>query len=207
MKTIAEKIEEKAAKRKKLMPISLGAIFTSVALFIIALATENDAFIFVSVLLMMASLIAGVLYLLFFGGFYKCYKRLGGRDVELLAEGIVEARPTLRKNKNVYFGKNAMYLKRTCALLPYSDIGWIYVHRQTAVAIIPIITETVIIRTKFGDQLEISIKREDLLAVLQHLVLPSNPQILVGFNEENKKTYNELVKDVKKLSSNYDYQK
>ena len=172
--------------------------------------TESHDFpeiFYMSVLLMMASLIAGVLYLLFFGGFYKCYKRLGGRDVELLAEGIVEARPTLRKNKNVYFGKNAMYLKRTCALLPYSDIGWIYVHRQTAVAIIPIITETVIIRTKFGDQLEISIKREDLLAVLQHLVLPSNPQILVGFNEENKKTYNELVKDVKKLSSNYDYQK
>ena len=94
-----------------------------------------------------------------------------------------------------------LFARRGAHVCAYTDILWTYKHKFTRTLLfIPIHTsESVILCTKTGSYI-INLGGKDKnneLVELIKTIYQHNPNVLVGYTEENKKAYKALVKSKK----------
>lgn len=91
-----------------------------------------------------------------------------------------------------------LFARKGCSACAYTDILWAYKHRFTQrLLFIPIYTiESVMVCTRKGS-FSISLggkdKKNELVELIKE-IYRHNPRVLVGYTEENKKTYKALTK-------------
>ncbi len=86
----------------------------------------------------------------------------------------------------IYAGADAFFSKREMLILPYSEIAWVYMHKESINGFC--INNCVIFRAKDGGKYSISNKNGEMLELLRYIVKGS-PDVMIGYTTEQKRKY------------------
>ena len=92
----------------------------------------------------------------------------------------------------VYVGDHALFLEKTCQLIPLDGLVWIYLHQATYL-FIPI-AKAYQFSYLPRKVLSVSMKDSELKDLAQRFLLPRCPGLMLGYTPENCKRYAELTK-------------
>ena len=84
-------------------------------------------------------------------------------------------------------GSRAFYSKRNGAIIPYSEVAWVYLRIDKVNGIT--VSKSVVVFTKTVMQFTLSADKDEFNWLLRNYIIPNSPDVLVGFNKENKKQY------------------
>jgi len=109
-------------------------------------------------------------------------------------------------NAKAKLSTNFLFIKKRGVICDLYDVLWIYKHRQTTrYFMIPIsVVDSLYVRTakKIHD---ISLGKKDKKEVLTPAIMEihkRNPRIMVGYNADNKKACDQLIKQAKQAAKN-----
>jgi hypothetical protein len=94
----------------------------------------------------------------------------------------------LSKKSKVYCGNFALVCTNPCVVIPYSEIAWIYIYKQTMYGVITT-QQSTIIYCKNGKKFTISATPEEAKWLLAQYIIPQSPDVVIGFGAEQKKEY------------------
>lgn len=121
--------------------------------------------------------------------FVRSVKHLEQLGLREAAENIPLANPTLPRSK-IYCGEKAFYTKKDNRIILYSEIAWVYIYERTTYGIT--VEKTAIFRMKNGKQYSLQITTDDLSWLLNTIIAPNSPQLLVGYKAEHKARYEQM---------------
>ena len=122
-------------------------------------------------------------------------KRLEKKGLLHVADDINPDTPTLPLSK-IHCGQQALYSKKPCLILAYSEIAWVHLFEQRMYGI-PV-ERAVIVHTNDGKKYSLKANEEEFKWLLGNCVLPVCPQVLLGYGPEQQMKYKLLVKEYKR---------
>lgn len=182
---------EKKFKSDKVFRICLLIllILTIVAYTSMGFVEEIELVIIPATLMANALWISGVIYFTSFLPFLNSVKRLKVKGLESLIEDISLERPTLPRSK-IYCGQRAFFCKKPCAIIPYSEVAWVYLYERRAYGIA--VEKSVIIYTKDGKKCALNSNSDEFKWLLENYIIPQSPSIVIGYGAEQKARYAQL---------------
>lgn len=117
-------------------------------------------------------------------------KWLKEKGIEHIADDISLEQPTLPRSK-IYCGRQSFFCKKPCAIIPYSEVAWVYLYERKFYGIITM-EKSVIIYTKDGKRFAVSWRDDEFKWLLENFIIRYSPNVVLGFGAEQKKRYREL---------------
>ena len=130
-----------------------------------------------------------VIYYAKFYYFVKGYKQLVDAGMLDYVDDINLNEPTFAKSK-LYCGRKALYCKSSGCIVPYSQIGWVYIHANNIYGIT--VNKEVYVYMRNGQKLVLSVDVNDFKIVLDRFILRESPDVVIGYGNEQKKRYKAL---------------
>lgn len=117
-------------------------------------------------------------YYMLFHPFFSSIKLLENEDFDNVFEGFDFEKYKLPKSK-IYYGKRAFFIKKTCVIIPYSQVAWIYFEGNF------------VVRTKDGRKFIFNVDLDEFLWLVDNFIIKYSPNVLKGEgdNKVNKKLY------------------
>ncbi len=150
---------------------------------------EMETMIGPSILLSNALWISGVIYLVSYMPFTSSVKWLKSKKMENVADDIILESPTLPRSK-IYCGQKALFCKKPCVIIPYSEIVWVHLHETRAYGIA--VEKAVVVYTKDGKKFSLNSNADEFKWLLEHYIIPNSPNIILGYGAEQKARYKQL---------------
>lgn len=142
------------------------------------------------VMLLTTSVITcGIIYLVSYMPFVSSVNWLKSKGMENVADDIVLERPTLPRSK-IYCGQRALFSKKPCAIIPYSEIAWVHLYERRAYGIA--VEKAVIVYTKDGRKFSLNSNADEFKWLLENYIIPNSPNIIIGYGAEQKARYTQL---------------
>lgn len=182
------KIQQKAKMFKSILLVLLAALISSIVL---AFAFNNDDFIGVYVLLLVAFFVLGFIYMFKYYNFNRCMKWLAQKNSLGVCNDIKLDNPTLPKSK-VFCGSKAMFFQKSSAIIPYSEIAWIYQYKASAYGI-PV-AKSIFIFTRDNKNFSVKANIDEFQWLLSNYIMKMYPDIMIGYTAENQKRYKALYR-------------
>ena len=130
-----------------------------------------------------------VIYYAKFYYFVKGYKQLVDAGMLDYVDDINLNEPTFAKSK-LYCGRKALYCKSSGCIVPYSQIGWVYIHANNIYGIT--VNKEVYVFMRNGQKLVLSVDVNDFKIVLERFILRESPDVVIGYGNEQRKRYKAL---------------
>lgn len=164
-------------------------IFTLCSFIAIGFVEETEPMILTAILLTAVLLISGILYLGLFTPFMHSIKMLRSKGMENIAEDITLDRPTLPRSK-IYCGQRALFCKKPCTIIPYSEIAWVHLYERQAYGIA--VDKAIIVYTKEGKKFSLNANADEFQWLLENYIAKNSPNLIVGYGAEQNARYLQL---------------
>ena len=183
-----EYIEQKT-KTEKVLRISMIVVFFGVPL-LVMLLNEN---LYLVVILSYGAFIWVMIFLypIKYLPWAKVSGELKNYDWKDLVSDIDLDKPTLPKSK-IHCGRKAFYSQKSKIVIPYHQTAWIYYKVQRSFGLV--VDKTVIIYTRSGTKFLLKADDNEFMWLLENLIAPFSPGVVIGFGSEQKKRYKEIRK-------------
>ena len=157
------------------------------------MAMVNPSFLGVGILLILAAVVMLIVYIEKFLPLNKSIKLIEnkGLDWHTFISDIDTA--TFLPKSKIYCGKTAFVPNSTLSIIPYSSVLWIYQHVTKAYGVVTM-TKEVIILTDSGTQFNLAMNIDELKWLLENKYSEFPSSLMVGYTEENRKSYFNLIK-------------
>ena len=113
-------------------------------------------------------------------------KWLRKNEFEHLLDEAFPPEPNLKKSK-IYCSHNAFVCKRQFAVIPYSEIAWVYMQQQRSYGI-PV-GRNINVRLKDGKTFVIEANIEEFKYLLSEFILKKSPDVIVGFGDKQREQF------------------
>ena len=143
-----------------------------------------------------------VVYIVYVTKFYpyvvneRWLKKMGKQDV---TEDIPFYVPNLPKSE-LYCGRRAFATKKPYAVIPYEEIAWVYFQENRFYGIT--MSKSVNFCLRDGTEFSRVLDTEEFMWLLNNMIAPCSPELLVGYGPEQKLKYNSLRAEYKKNKRN-----
>lgn len=134
-------------------------------------------------------IISGEVYVALFFPYTSTAKWLKSKGMENVADDILLEAPTFPKSK-IYCGKNALFDKKECKIIPYSEIAWIYM-RENRINGIPV-GKDAILYAKDGKRFSLPIDVDEVKWLLVNYIVINSPTVVIGYGQKQKQRYKQL---------------
>ena len=121
----------------------------------------------------------------------KVSGELKNYDWKDLVSDIDLDKPTLPKSK-IHCGRKAFYSQKSGMVIPYHQTAWIYYKVQRSFGLV--VDKTVVIYTRSGTKFLLKADDNEFIWLLENLIVPFSPGVVIGFGSEQKKRYKETRK-------------
>ncbi|MBR4050462.1 MAG: hypothetical protein IKK09_08180 [Clostridia bacterium] len=182
---------ERKIKAEKIFRVFLIVAFLAFFGMIFILDTSNEWLFIGSYLLCMVWVISIFVYLIKYLLWTKVSRELKNYDWQETVSDISLDKPTLPKSK-IYCGRKAFYSQKSKMVIPYHQIVWIYYKVQHFYGL-PV-SKQVIIHTRSGNRFILEADNNEFAWLLENLIVPFSPGVVIGFGSEQKKRYKEIRK-------------
>lgn len=137
----------------------------------------------------------------------KCIKELEAKGLVEHAAGELSSQgATPICNNKAVVTQNYLFIKKSGVVCPVSDIVWTYKHRHTTTFfLIPIYVVDSIYICTARKLYDICLGKKDKKGLLTPAIMElykRNPRMMVGHTPENKKAYDQIVKQAKLAAKN-----
>ena len=130
-----------------------------------------------------------VMYCVHYMPFVRSVKWLKTNNMENITDDIILETPTLPRSK-IYCGRRALFSKKPCVILPYSEIAWVNLYERSAYGIA--VEKAVIVHTKDGRKISLKSNATEFQWLLDHHIIPNSPNIVIGYGHEQEEKYKQL---------------
>ena len=187
---MSEFIEKKLRSAKAFRIYLLVLLILTICSFVsLGFVEEMETMIAPSMLLANALWISGVIYLASYIPFTSSVKWLKEKGMENVADDIILERPTLPRSK-IYCGQRALFCKKPCAIIPYSEIAWVHLYERRAYGIA--VEKAVIVYTKDGKKFSLNSNADEFQWLLENYIVKHSPNLIIGYGAEQKARYKQL---------------
>jgi len=195
---MSEFVEKKIKKAKVLCFFLVVSAALYVTLFVALGFVQNPKVLYLPILtsVYVFVILVGV-YLIVFQNFMSSVKWLKRRGLENIADDIILERPTLPRSK-IYCGRNALFCKKPCAIIPYADIAWTYLYERRAYGFA--VEKAVIIFTKDGKKFSLRSNPDEFKWLLENYIIANSPDLVIGYGAAQKAKYKQFNPEVVKSS-------
>lgn len=100
----------------------------------------------------------------------------------------ISANNRLSPKSKLYCGAFAIACTNPCIVIPYSEIAWIYIYKQTAFGAVTTYQSAIIYCTD-GTKYSISATPDEAQQLLNKYIIPQSPNVVVGYGSEQKKLF------------------
>lgn len=121
----------------------------------------------------------------------KVSRELKNYDWKDLVSDIDLDKPTLPKSK-IHCGRKAFYSQKSGMVIPYHQTAWIYYKVQRSFGLV--VDKTVVIYTRSGTKFLLKADDKEFMWLLENLIVPFSPGVVIGFGSYQKKRYKEIRK-------------
>ncbi len=138
-----------------------------------------------------------IIYIGVYSQFLNNVKWLKKKGYENITDDIDISNPTLPKSK-IYCGQRAFFSKKPKAIIPYSEIAWVYVKKSKINGISA--ENHTIIYMNDGKKFTITVHRyeEEFKLLLANYIIKNSPNVILGYGPEQKMKYKKINKNSKK---------
>ena len=187
---MSEFIEKKLRSAKAFRIYLLVLLISTVGSFISMRSIDDVEVVIAPIMLSTNALwISGVIYLASYMPFTSSIKWLKKKGMENIAEDIILERPTLPRSK-IYCGQRALFCKKPCAIIPYSEIAWVHLYERRAYGIA--VEKAVIVYTKDGKKFSLNSNADEFQWLLENYIVKISPNIIIGYGAEQKARYKQI---------------
>ena len=136
-----------------------------------------------------------IVYLMIYYPIEENEKYLRKHGLSDILEDDFPNTPTFPRSK-IYCGERAFYYEKAHIVMPYSEIEWCYMQNYTIYIIFTI--SSFFFFRKDGKGFGIrKPDMEELKEFIRDYIVEEAPEVLIGYNNENKKEYKQRVKQYK----------
>lgn len=186
MSQFIEKKRKEAKVLKIILPILTAMWFGS---FFLINNLEFAVAYPIVMLLGVAFLTCVIIYFASYMPFLSGVKWLEERGLEGVADDIILEKPTLPRSK-IYCGQRALFSKKPYAIIPYSEIAWVYLYERRTNGIL--VEKAFILYTKDGKKFTLNAHEDEFKWLLENYIIPNSPNVVIGYGAKQKAQYKQL---------------
>ena len=184
------KFEKKlaSAKRLKYITIALAVIFFC-SFFLIPVIKKTEVIVAIVYPLAMVLLVSFCLYMVKLQTVFCCKNlKKNGFELEDLLDGLPENAPYTYPKSKLYSSDKALVSMKPAIIIPFEFIGWMYFTVKRLYGIVPL-TKELTLCTLDGKKYTCNVNEEELKMMLMQKREVLNPNLVIGFTNENRKRY------------------
>jgi|GEM_PF-1226994 len=185
-----EFIEKKMRSAKVFRIVLLVIAVLWIGSFFLIPNLEFKVYYPIVMLLTLSVITCGIIYIVAWMPITRSVKWLRSKGMENVADDIVLDSPTLPSSK-IYCGQRALFCKKPCAVIPYSEIAWVHLYKRTAYGVITV-EKAVIVYTKDGRKFHLNSDADEFKWLLENYIIQNSPNVVIGYGAEQKARYKQL---------------
>ena len=189
--TMNDFFEKKIKTEKIFRFVTIGLlIMFVVSLFIVSHIDVKTPELII-VFLVTAMLVCTLIYFGLFFPFLRNLRWLRKNGIENISHDINLNKPTLPRSK-IYCGERALLTKRPCLLIPYNEMGWVYIYKKYTNGFLT--ERSFIIYTKDKHKFSLAFDDEDEIRwLLNNYIIKNSPDVIIGYGKEQKERYKKTL--------------
>lgn len=181
---------EKKVRSAKILRICIIIIFILwISSFLLFSLVEPEILTAPVMLLTTGMWVSVIIYFAVFFPMMSGYKWLESKGLENIADDILLEQPTLPRSK-IYCGQRALFSKKPCSIIPYSEIAWVHLYERRSYGIT--VEKAVIVYTKDGKKFKLNADADEFKWLLENYIVKNSPNVVIGYGAEQKKRYKDL---------------
>ncbi len=140
-------------------------------------------------------LIPFAVYMDKYQSFNASIKLMKALDIMDIVDDINLDRPTIPRSK-IYCGEKAFFSKKPLAIVPYSEIAWVYKRVTQTYGIT--VEKLFVVNMSDGKAIVLKSDEDEFKWLLENCIIRNSPDVIIGYGSAQKKKYSEIKKANKK---------